>query len=287
MKVHMLFLFVLGFFSNNPDISPIKGFEAVPSEYVFSPHHMRFAPSGRLFIIDAANARVFVWDENGNFDREFGKQGQGPGEMIYPWTLAVTENRLIVWDVMNRINIFDHEGNHIRLLTTAVNNPKEILPLSDKLILHTHRRSESGEAFVQFKLMDWGGKAGELVKEFQDKSALKTTKEQNRSTTKAFAPDVDIVLDAQGNRYFGFGQEDSIFQVDEKGKILKKITFDFPRQPITDIDEEYIKSMTFPNPRGGGRGSLGATSRISSSAFPAIRAIIPNSRSKAIRPCSS
>ena len=84
------------------------------------PDDVAIAPNGDIFISDGhtpgrGNARVMKFTKDGNFVKQWGKHGSGPGEFEVPHALAFdSRGRLFVGDrANNRIQIFDQDGNFI------------------------------------------------------------------------------------------------------------------------------------------------------------------------------
>ena len=81
------------------------------------PSDVHVAPNGDIFVADGhggdSNARIVKFDRNGNYLREWGSPGSGPGQFDAPHGLAMdSQGRLFVSDRgNNRIQIFDQEGN--------------------------------------------------------------------------------------------------------------------------------------------------------------------------------
>lgn len=69
--------------------------------------------NGNLWVLDAGNHRVQMFDRDGGFVRSIGRQGQGPGEFESPAYLAVVGDRLVVRAARSRLSVFDLEGNHL------------------------------------------------------------------------------------------------------------------------------------------------------------------------------
>ncbi|HED13056.1 MAG TPA: 6-bladed beta-propeller, partial [Gammaproteobacteria bacterium] len=60
-----------------------------------------------VFVADARNGRIQVFDFNGKFLRQFGKPGKKPGEMKRPMNLRIVGNELYVAEYWNdRIQVF-------------------------------------------------------------------------------------------------------------------------------------------------------------------------------------
>jgi sugar lactone lactonase YvrE len=80
------------------------------------PTDVAIAPNGTIFITDShrngKNNRVVKLSKDGNFLKEWGIKGSGPGQMSEPHTIAIdSRGRLFVGDrENNRIQIFDQDG---------------------------------------------------------------------------------------------------------------------------------------------------------------------------------
>lgn len=80
------------------------------------PNDMLITPAGDIFVADGeVNSRIVHFDPKGNFIKEWGKMGKGPGEFVCPHSLAMDSKGLLyVGDRGNtRIQIFDQDGNFI------------------------------------------------------------------------------------------------------------------------------------------------------------------------------
>lgn len=75
-----------------------------------------FAPDGHLFIADGyGNARILEYDANGKRLRQWGTQGEGPGQLNLPHGIAIDKDQVIyVADRENgRIQRFTREGKYL------------------------------------------------------------------------------------------------------------------------------------------------------------------------------
>lgn len=77
-----------------------------------------------LFVSDARNGRVQVFDLNGKFARSFGSKGEGPGQLGRPMNLAISGDEVFVPEYFNdRIQVFDLAGNSKRTIGSAGTEP--------------------------------------------------------------------------------------------------------------------------------------------------------------------
>lgn len=78
---------------------------------LYQPTALAVAGDGTLFVLDAGNYRVVAFDQQGNALREFGSQGQGPGEFQSPLGFGVAGERVYVSDIRNnRLAAFSTGG---------------------------------------------------------------------------------------------------------------------------------------------------------------------------------
>ena len=75
-------------------------------------------PRGRLYVADACNHRIVVYDLAGVRQGELGGLGSGPGQLRYPYGLALaSDGRLVVCEYgNNRLQVFGPDGRPLRLL---------------------------------------------------------------------------------------------------------------------------------------------------------------------------
>lgn len=77
-----------------------------------------FDQQENLYVLDSGNYRVLVFNPQGKFVRQIGKQGGGPGELMTPVGLAVTrEGQVAVTDLGRpAISLFTKDGSFVKNL---------------------------------------------------------------------------------------------------------------------------------------------------------------------------
>jgi hypothetical protein len=86
---------------------------------------------GDIFISDGyVNSRVAEYDKTGDWVRQWGEAGQGPGEFNTPHSIAAdAQGNIYVADRGNRrIQVFDHEGTFLREMKIDVPAPADAQP---------------------------------------------------------------------------------------------------------------------------------------------------------------
>ena len=87
-----------------------------PLTWPLEPVALDRAPDGRLFLLDARNARVVVLDEAWRVTAGFGRRGAASGELTRPLDLALTPDgrRVLIVDPERRsVESFDPDGRHL------------------------------------------------------------------------------------------------------------------------------------------------------------------------------
>ena len=77
-------------------------------------------PSGNIYVVDARNFRVQVFDPSGAFLRTIGRQGQGPGEFELPSAVRFggQAGYTHVLDRFRRVSLFDAQGIYLGPVAT-------------------------------------------------------------------------------------------------------------------------------------------------------------------------
>lgn len=77
---------------------------------------VKFDAADNLYVLDRQNPRVLVYDRNGRFVRQIGRRGQGPGELIVPLALVITDDGTVVIQDLGRpaYSLFRPDGTFIR-----------------------------------------------------------------------------------------------------------------------------------------------------------------------------
>jgi len=82
---------------------------------------------GEVFVSDARNGRIQVFDREGRFLRAFGRPGEGQGELGRPMNLTIRGDELYVPEYMNdRIQVFALGGTPRRMLGEPGSGPGQL-----------------------------------------------------------------------------------------------------------------------------------------------------------------
>ncbi len=97
------------------------GVDAGEQAYMFTDiGDVSLLADGSIVVAARATAEIRVFDDRGALVRSIGRRGQGPGEFQYLATTAVIGDRILTWDVAQRLSTFAMDGELID--TTPTNN---------------------------------------------------------------------------------------------------------------------------------------------------------------------
>lgn len=115
-----------------------------------------FDRNENLYILDANNHRVLVFNASGRFVRQIGKKGEGPGELMLPLAMAVTgDNQVVVSDLGRRAySVFRSDGTFVRNVTVS----DEISAFTQ--LLHPHPRGVVTRTMPTLRLGEMRAAAG-------------------------------------------------------------------------------------------------------------------------------
>ena len=103
------------------------------------------ANSTHLFVADADNHRVQIFDHTGTFVSQFGGEGNGTGQFDNPVGITIHSTTLFVTDRDNhRVQVFDNAGNYVAQFggegngTGEFNSPRGIITTSTHIFVAEH-----------------------------------------------------------------------------------------------------------------------------------------------------
>ena len=166
-----------------------------------------------VFVADARNDRIQVFDLDGRFKRQFGQPGQALGELGRPMNLSVAGDRLYVSEYFNdRVQIFSLDGTPERTIGESGEGPAQFdapggvtaAPNGDVFVAdsynHRVQQLRGDGTFVR----QWGttGRAG--------------------ITGGQFNYPTDVALGSNGVLYVADGYNDRIQAFAEDGSLIRK-----------------------------------------------------------------
>lgn len=83
---------------------------------------------GTVFLLDGKYGKVAAFSSRGKFLFSFGKQGEGPGELMRPGTLFLVGKYLVIQDIGNKIHYFNKKGEFVNTFKSGIyTRPKDFV----------------------------------------------------------------------------------------------------------------------------------------------------------------
>jgi len=194
---------------------------------------------GHVIAADIKDKKVKVYDADGNFLRNIGKSGQGPGEFQIPGGLALTpNNELMIEDSMGRrLAYFTLKGEFIKNVSTA-----------DKMSLVNLISDTDGNYLGRQLGMEGQTMYFETKKYDKDLNPIFTMdKVEFEIPIPGSGVKIDIMdmiplylFDSSGNVYYGRNRDYEIEVFNPEGTHIRSIRKDFKPVKVTQEDIDMI-----------------------------------------------
>jgi hypothetical protein len=87
---------------------------ATTEALLYRPVGIVAAADGRMFVADGGDRRVLRFAADGGYLGSFGREGQGPGELLNIFSMAIAGDRIVIEDLRNgRLSVWTTEGEHV------------------------------------------------------------------------------------------------------------------------------------------------------------------------------
>ena len=185
---------------------------------------------GLIFVTDGKEKDVKVFDMNGNYLRNIGRAGQGPGEFSgFPTYIHCMNDKEILVVNGTRLSIFKFDGTHVKDINIAPFNLIDVCPDS------------TGDFFATLIARDEKGSRYELRKldrELNTLIVLDTSPVQNtiRDGYNPFFPVLRWSPLSRGKSVSGYPIKYELKLFDAKGRLIRIIRKDANRIPISQTD---------------------------------------------------
>jgi len=194
---------------------------------------------GTIYALDFKEQKIKVFDDSGEFLRDFGEKGQGPGELQMPAGIFLApENRLAINDALGRKMVyFTKQGKYIRDVSYATRLALVTLLMDPQgNFMGREMKLEGQEMFYDI---------GKFDTDMNPLFSLDKVGFPNPLSGKKINL-MDAILifqfDRAGNIYYGRNREYEIDVYTPEGKHVKSIRKEYQPQKITEEDKEEILS---------------------------------------------
>jgi hypothetical protein len=121
---------------------------------------------GNLYVLDAGQFSVSVFDRSGRHLRSFGRQGQGPGEFGFPSDMAVTSaGEVAVHDFARRaLVLFDAEGSYAGTFPLPGPLQRQVVLLEDGTIVAAVTEASPTAGSIDYRVLGLGRDTVEVAR---------------------------------------------------------------------------------------------------------------------------
>ena len=101
------------------EVARVKQDESIEASLLSDPHIFGPGPDNTLIVVERIEARVIVYDSDGEFIRQIGSLGSGPGQFQRIRSMQVIGDSLVFYDGgLSRLSIFNVDGRLIDTIST-------------------------------------------------------------------------------------------------------------------------------------------------------------------------
>jgi len=203
-------------------------------EYMFSQiRSMAVDDTERIYVLDAGESHVKVFDQKGTYIRSIGKRGQGPGEFITPLSISITgQNDLVVDDLRSRLVFFSLEGEFMKNINIAKIGLLRIDIDSEENMVGIAIVREKENPRYELKKFD---------PELNYLHSFVSSPLPSVAGLNPFRGAILCRIDNNDQVVCGYPENYEIKIFDKEGKLRRKITKEY--DPV-EITEEEIKEVT-------------------------------------------
>jgi len=219
------------------------GVDEGDENYMFSsPIDIDSDSKGNIYILDYKELTVKKYDNKGVFKNKIAGQGQGPGELEYPYSFCIDLNDLIyILDFMEqRIEVFDSDGVYqdaikldVRAENIAVNPANELILNHDETIFENEKTMRRISRIGRLQVEK------DLITDFfsLNKPGFKAIQ---RAEYRVETPYERFAVDSRGYVSVGTTNKYEISVYNAEGQLTRKFARDF--RPIS-LESEIMKKV--------------------------------------------
>ncbi len=205
-------------------------------------------PDGKVYILDAKNFKIFIFDKNGKFISAFGRKGEGPGEiknLRMGAQLFSIGNNIIVVD-RGRVHFFTRKGEFKRTAPYPFQTKPQTFVSEDVFISAPATIDNPRKPEAKIKLYNLKDNAEKVIATFTPFKKA-TVSEENRGNKVMIAIVIGditplmIVRYHDGKIYQGMTSQYRIHIMDLEGKPVNSFCIE-NREP-KKISNQYKKEL--------------------------------------------
>jgi hypothetical protein len=197
---------------------------------------------GKIYVLDAGNYRLQIFDSEGRFLKSVGRMGQGPGEFGgLPFGFSLKNDRIYIREY-RKMNIFDSGGDFVRsypldtyVVEFAVDGEECLIGYAD-----ISQRDTAVRGIIRMNLE---GKTVQTIAEYTD-LGIKIVVAENMTYTlspnHSYTPRLNFAPLGENTFIYGYASEYLLKVIDRDGNPLLLFDKQEPPQAISQKEKEYF-----------------------------------------------
>jgi hypothetical protein len=209
---------------------------------------------GNIYICDYKANNIKKFNASGKHLKTIGRKGQGPGEFNMPFEIAVTDDRLIVWDLGNRrLCVLAPDGEFIKSVQIfrGEGRPQKMRPLPNGNIVIELEKIYYGEQDKpQDCLIEIFSPELEKIKTLYTQQVWRNKfmriESMFTNIIQPFSPLVCWDVSLKGKIVIGYPSEYKIDLYDSEGGKISSFSHSYEPVKVTDKDKEsFFSGITY------------------------------------------
>ena len=217
----------------------IGGDGSDPRYSSYNPRALAVDDEGRIYLADAADHQVKVYDRNGTHVRSLGRQGQGPAEFSGPGGVVVAGSMLAVLDG-HRISYWDLEGEYVGEVSVTPQSTTASAGLDDGTLVARYPSFDDASARQVSVFVRWDAEGSEQTRfaELLDPPPVSyPSRRAEGRVLLSIAPAIPrFAAQRTGRVYVIKGDEYQILAYESSGALAWALRTAYARPPVSRIE---------------------------------------------------
>jgi hypothetical protein len=216
--------------------------------------------AGNIYLCDIRACNIKKFSSDGKFLKIIGRKGQGPGEFNMPWRMAVTANRLFIYDMGNRrLCSLTTEGDHIKNIgvQNTEGRPRNMRAhpngniIVEREIIHYGEQDRPQDCVIQVFSPELELK-NELFSHQVMRNKFRRLQGMFTNIIQPFSPDVFWDVTPDGKIVIGLAEDYTVEVHHAENGLLSSFNHTYEPVRVTEQDKErFFSVITFGTSEGG------------------------------------
>lgn len=210
---------------------------------------------GNIYVLDAGNTRIQVFDREGQYLRTIGRKGQGPGEFQSPQDVFVNDlNGEIYVPDFRSIVVFASNGDYRRTIPLEKYNRSYCI-------------SPGGVIIGETEKIEFGKNKATETRKYFTSLRLIHNKDGSETTIASYPDQLSKIIEGRVGKFshgyehmfyvaainaqafiFGFSSDYELNVIDDSGKLLFKIQKESPQVSIFKEEKDVVREKYHDSP---------------------------------------